>query len=244
MNTWISHEIRHSHCCCLVYLLLHLITVHVSCDKHPMLLHRHSHMVWCMELLQGKKSGAGFLTVDWLRWCHASLLDSFKMYTAIVASPILAVHQPSSNKRNKSFSPLWNTPFFTPFPDLTQTGIHISHCRARIQELGFKPDKVAELVSRTFNEMVFIHGDVHCDPHAANLFLRKNPLNGQLQLVLLDHGLYRYTFPLPSPPPPPFFCFSSSSSSSSPPSSSFSSFFFSLSASSSFCLLFRLLPTT
>jgi predicted unusual protein kinase regulating ubiquinone biosynthesis (AarF/ABC1/UbiB family) len=66
-------------------------------------------------------------------------------------------------------------------------------CRARIQELGFKPEKVAELVSRTFNEMVFIHGDVHCDPHAANLFLRKNPVNGQLQLVLLDHGLYRYT---------------------------------------------------
>lgn len=65
-------------------------------------------------------------------------------------------------------------------------------CRARIQELGFKPEKVAELVSRTFNEMVFIHGDVHCDPHAANLFLRKNPANGQMQLVLLDHGLYRY----------------------------------------------------
>ncbi|DBA69933.1 hypothetical protein WJX79_001480 [Trebouxia sp. C0005] len=63
--------------------------------------------------------------------------------------------------------------------------------RARIQELGFKPEKVAELVSRTFNEMVFIHGDVHCDPHAANLFLRKNPLDGGLQLVLLDHGLYR-----------------------------------------------------
>ena len=69
----------------------------------------------------------------------------------------------------------------------------MSQCRARIQELGFKPEKVAELVSRTFNEMVFIHGDVHCDPHAANLFLRKNPANGQMQLVLLDHGLYRYT---------------------------------------------------
>lgn len=57
--------------------------------------------------------------------------------------------------------------------------------------MGFKPEKVAELVSRTFNEMIFIHGDVHCDPHAANLFLRKNEATGQLQLVLLDHGLYR-----------------------------------------------------
>ena len=57
--------------------------------------------------------------------------------------------------------------------------------------MGFKPEKVAELVSRTFNEMIFIHGDVHCDPHAANLFLRKDDATGQLQLVLLDHGLYR-----------------------------------------------------
>ena len=64
-------------------------------------------------------------------------------------------------------------------------------CRAQIEQLGFKPEKVAELVSRTFNEMIFIHGDVHCDPHAANLFLRKNEATGQLQLVLLDHGLYR-----------------------------------------------------
>ena len=57
--------------------------------------------------------------------------------------------------------------------------------------MGFKPEKVAELVSRTFNEMIFIHGDVHCDPHAANLFLRQDEATGQLQLVLLDHGLYR-----------------------------------------------------
>ena len=64
-------------------------------------------------------------------------------------------------------------------------------CRAKLQEYGFKPEKVAELVSRTFNEMVFIHGDVHCDPHAANLFLRKNPVDGSMQLVILDHGLYR-----------------------------------------------------
>lgn len=61
--------------------------------------------------------------------------------------------------------------------------------------MGFKPEKVAELVSRTFNEMIFIHGDVHCDPHAANLFLRKNEATGQLQLVLLDHGLYRQAKP-------------------------------------------------
>jgi len=30
-DTWVSHETRQSHCACLVYLLLQLITVHVSC---------------------------------------------------------------------------------------------------------------------------------------------------------------------------------------------------------------------
>ena len=69
--------------------------------------------------------------------------------------------------------------------------------RVKLKEYGFQPEKVAELVSRTFNEMVFIHGDVHCDPHAANLFLRKNPVDGSMQLVLLDHGLYRYVSHLP-----------------------------------------------
>lgn len=69
---------------------------------------------------------------------------------------------------------------------------HMLCCRAKLKEFGFQPEKVAQLVSRTFNEMVFIHGDVHCDPHAANLFLRKHPVDGSMQLVLLDHGLYRY----------------------------------------------------
>lgn len=39
-------------------------------------------------------------------------------------------------------------------------------------------------------EMIFIHGDVHCDPHAANMLVRPLP-GGDWRLVLLDHGLYR-----------------------------------------------------
>ena len=77
-----------------------------------------------------------------------------------------------------------------PPPPLAENPV-LPFYRTRIEEMGFKPEKVAELVSRTFNEMIFIHGDVHCDPHAANLFLRKDEATGQLQLVLLDHGLYR-----------------------------------------------------
>ena len=47
----------------------------------------------------------------------------------------------------------------------------LSRCTAKIEQMGFKPEKVAELVSRTFNEMVFIHNIIHCDPHAVKLFL-------------------------------------------------------------------------
>ena len=61
--------------------------------------------------------------------------------------------------------------------------------RQRLQEVGLRPQAIAQLVSQTFNEMIFMHGYVHCDPHAANLFVRVH--KGRPQLILLDHGLYR-----------------------------------------------------
>lgn len=60
---------------------------------------------------------------------------------------------------------------------------------AGLQRLAANPGKLSSLISETFNEMIFIHGDVHCDPHAANMLVRK--VNGHTQLVLLDHGLYK-----------------------------------------------------
>ncbi|KAL6291090.1 hypothetical protein ACE6H2_008600 [Prunus campanulata] len=67
-----------------------------------------------------------------------------------------------------------------------------------IKRLGIRPDEVARLVSETFAEMMFKHGFVHCDPHAANLLVRPLPYSGKSilgkkkpQLVLLDHGLYK-----------------------------------------------------
>ncbi|GBF89209.1 hypothetical protein Rsub_01926 [Raphidocelis subcapitata] len=56
--------------------------------------------------------------------------------------------------------------------------------------LGVPRPRVAALVSEAFNEMIFVHGDVHCDPHAANMLVRLGP-DGREQLVLLDHGLYK-----------------------------------------------------
>ncbi|OAY38421.1 hypothetical protein MANES_10G013300v8 [Manihot esculenta] len=67
-----------------------------------------------------------------------------------------------------------------------------------IERLGIQPTEVAKLVSQAFAEMMFKHGFVHCDPHAANLLVRplpsgKRSLLGKRkpQLILLDHGLYK-----------------------------------------------------
>ncbi|XP_020525061.1 putative ABC1 protein At2g40090 isoform X3 [Amborella trichopoda] len=68
-----------------------------------------------------------------------------------------------------------------------------------IRKQGIQPTEVAKLVSQVFAEMIFKHGFVHCDPHAANMLVRpapsgkRNILAGKKkpQLVLLDHGLYK-----------------------------------------------------
>ncbi|GKU92114.1 hypothetical protein SLEP1_g5883 [Rubroshorea leprosula] len=67
-----------------------------------------------------------------------------------------------------------------------------------IQKLGIQPQEVAKLVSQAFAEMMFKHGFVHCDPHAANIIIRPLPSSKwnifakrKPQLVLLDHGLYK-----------------------------------------------------
>ncbi|XP_049410977.1 putative ABC1 protein At2g40090 isoform X1 [Solanum stenotomum] len=67
-----------------------------------------------------------------------------------------------------------------------------------IQRFGIQPSDVVNLVSETFAEMMFKHGFVHCDPHAANLLVRPLPSGRRSifgrrkpQLILLDHGLYK-----------------------------------------------------
>lgn len=67
-----------------------------------------------------------------------------------------------------------------------------------IQEFGIYPHHVSQLVTEAFAEMIFKHGFVHCDPHAANMMVRPLPSKRwnifgrrKPQLILLDHGLYR-----------------------------------------------------
>ncbi|XP_057788888.1 putative ABC1 protein At2g40090 [Salvia miltiorrhiza] len=76
-------------------------------------------------------------------------------------------------------------------------GVQVNDCRA-IQKLSIQPSDVSKLLSQAFAEMMFKHGFVHCDPHAANVLVRPLPSGSRRifgkkkpQLVLLDHGLYK-----------------------------------------------------
>jgi aarF domain-containing kinase len=74
-------------------------------------------------------------------------------------------------------------------------GVGVTDVQA-IKALGLRPADVARLVSQTFAEMIFRHGFVHCDPHAANMMVRVKPGTKEPQLVLLDHGLYKTLDPV------------------------------------------------
>lgn len=50
--------------------------------------------------------------------------------------------------------------------------------------------RMGELTSACFSELWLVHGLVHGDPHAGNVYGRRTPGTGKPQLVLLDHGLY------------------------------------------------------
>ncbi|KAG8390107.1 hypothetical protein BUALT_Bualt01G0049200 [Buddleja alternifolia] len=76
-------------------------------------------------------------------------------------------------------------------------GAQVNDCKA-IRKMGINTRDVSKLLSRTFAEMMFKHGFVHCDPHAANVLVRPLPSGSKRifgkkkpQLVLLDHGLYK-----------------------------------------------------
>ncbi|KAL2940603.1 hypothetical protein RDABS01_022712 [Bienertia sinuspersici] len=76
-------------------------------------------------------------------------------------------------------------------------GVQVNDVKG-IQKMGILPYGVSRLLSETFAEMIYKHGFVHCDPHAANLLVRPLPSGKRNflgkrkpQLVLLDHGLYK-----------------------------------------------------
>lgn len=73
-----------------------------------------------------------------------------------------------------------------------EEGCYISDLDNITKNLNLKTSDVARVISTIFCEQIFRHGVVHCDPHEANILVRKNPLKpNQPQIVLLDHGLYQ-----------------------------------------------------
>ena len=70
---------------------------------------------------------------------------------------------------------------------------------AGLEERGLPIAELAHLVCSVFSTMIFSHGLVHVDPHPGNLLARRPPraasggagASTDVQLVLLDHGMYR-----------------------------------------------------
>lgn len=62
--------------------------------------------------------------------------------------------------------------------------------RIGLNQLSANASQVAKLLAEVFCEQTFINGFVHCDPHPGNIRVRRDAVTNELQLVILDHGLY------------------------------------------------------
>ncbi|KAG0337534.1 hypothetical protein BG004_007609 [Podila humilis] len=59
--------------------------------------------------------------------------------------------------------------------------------------------EVSNEMARTFSQMIYKDGFVHCDPHPGNVMIRPTPAGSpsprNFEIILLDHGLYRELTP-------------------------------------------------
>lgn len=55
-----------------------------------------------------------------------------------------------------------------------ETGTPVTHVK-KMAEQGIPLKDLSNLISETFNHMIFKAGFVHSDPHPGNLFVRKSP---------------------------------------------------------------------
>jgi len=71
-------------------------------------------------------------------------------------------------------------------------GYKINNLKA-IEEHSWKKDIIAKTILKALADQIFVHGDIHADPHPGNLFIRPLPGDSsQCQVVILDHGLYTH----------------------------------------------------
>eukprot|EP00755_Sulcionema_specki_P028511 Sspe_Gene.90059::Locus_61692_Transcript_2_2_Confidence_0.800_Length_1275::g.90059::m.90059/K08869/ADCK, ABC1; aarF domain-containing kinase len=66
------------------------------------------------------------------------------------------------------------------------------HNTLGLVKLGVDRAKLSSIIMDTFYYMIFAKGAVHGDPHPGNLLVRKSQEDNDLEVVLLDHGLYRF----------------------------------------------------
>lgn len=78
----------------------------------------------------------------------------------------------------------------------TQRVLVMEFCQGgQINDLEYiktnKIDKfeISSKLGLLYSNMIFVNGFVHSDPHPGNILVKKN-YNGNLDIVLLDHGLY------------------------------------------------------
>ena len=72
-----------------------------------------------------------------------------------------------------------------------EPGVSVGKVR-EMREMGIDLKSVAKLITEAFMEMTYKAGFVHGDPHPGNMFIRlkEGGYPGEVELVLLDHGIY------------------------------------------------------
>ncbi len=60
-----------------------------------------------------------------------------------------------------------------------------------LKKAGFNLDDITKAIIEATAEQIFMHGFVHADPHAGNIFVRPAEGRRNFQIVLIDHGLYK-----------------------------------------------------
>lgn len=72
-----------------------------------------------------------------------------------------------------------------------EPGVAVSKVR-EMRDMGIDLRKVARLIAEAFLHMTYEEGFVHGDPHPGNMFVRlkEGGQPGEIELVLLDHGIY------------------------------------------------------
>ena len=70
-----------------------------------------------------------------------------------------------------------------------EKGISVAHLR-EIRDAGIDLKKLSRIISNSFVRMIFEEGFVHSDPHPGNIFVRRKDGGEEIEIVILDHGIY------------------------------------------------------